>query len=666
MQLTANIFLGDYEPDFDAQVHLAKCYEALGQRCPTSAILELLDVPDQEAVLGDQPAGRSNTLASQANFLAATVGPHLPAADHAEVQVSALTSAQNGLTAGTVVLVRRTAAVTEQYAFPFLQVDLRAGRYAVAGLDALPKPPSPGGAGRTPRVMPMMTPREAGKDSLSFLLAVAPFLPPPYGAAATGALTVLNMLVDATAPKPPNPYAELKADLESFLRLQDLKDKAVDPLNTVDKMVSDSIGDLSSGPGSDTPIQDLDDMPAELITLWSYIDGPIIEYTKNGPTPCAFDGEGWTTTLAAATSLWGSLGSLDETECTDVLALFLRAVTLQVMLAKLSIQARALACNLHQKDNNATAFAAQTKVWCGQVGQIADSLGVDKQTGQADSKWMVAWDEWTDDLITEGKAQSGWVPRIRAWYAGMRKNRVSTRYISDLYRVDLPLPGLPTRPDANYGAVLIKVGTWTWTDSHDTTSTDYTGHNPDHGEYNNRTYDTKGEGCLPDDVQHKDLAEAARNKYMKQVQANLDVAFADTFATVAAWGTLISEFYEILPPGKPAGIRTVSAPSSGAPADTTGTWKKGTILRYSVSAVNEDHGPGPASKPSPEYKVGDLRGAVLGGLPNPQGADSLWLYRQARTSEQHWASAEDAMIVGIITADPATKAMPLTYTDTSD
>lgn len=675
LQLSPVIFVGNAVPGLDLLHRLHECYAALSLGpAPTHVTRGLLDVESADAVKSTLPAASVGPLQRAADNLQATFqaswAPALGTVTNTEVSV--LTAPQHNFERGTVVLTRTTDQITEQYVLPFVRVDLGAGKHEIVGLDEV-VPVAPNGRQRAAQITPV---KESGisvtKTIVGAVLAETPFLPPPFGAAATGLLTVLNLILDSASPTPTNPFADLKADLKAYIDNSDLVALGISPISTVyteinlevDKLQkSDSSGSLNSQHVDlEIPIDKLTTLPAPLLHLWKRIDGTQAEYQKGGPTPDYFSGHLWDMNQAAAGWLWDHLTTeTDDTNYADTLDVLIHAVTQQLMLAKLSIQCRALACSIHQREGNASAFDAQNQQWRAEIAAIADAIGDDPTTGKGADAWKAWFDSLTDDEIKEAlDTCDPWIPRIRLWWASMRKKRLGTGVLSDLFRQNEPVPDRAV-PGSYSNPQHMYVGTWTWTDKRDAASKDFF-QQSDLGAWNNRTTDTDGPGCTT--VERKDVAAKAREAYVAKARSDLDAAGKPHLDVLDGWATLVGTFYEMLPPDAPSGALTVTAPTGGKPSTASGTWSKDNVVRYQVAPVNDDHGPGPAGDWSPDYHVADLLGAVITGLPSPDGADSLWLYRQVRTATQKWDNADDAAIVAVIPR--VGTSMPTTYTDTSD
>jgi len=658
IQLTPVILIGCARPDIDVLDRLRICYASLipsNDRTINALTSEHANAPLLDLAMPDALKARvapdvAAALDGPSKTLYRMIGQRLapPVGNGVVSYVTVLDRAQAGLDAGTVVFVRKSDALTEQYVFPFLRVDLATGSHGAVGLSDLAPTRRARRAVELAEEASLADTTPGGvKSGVSLLLAISPFLPPPWGVAATGLLTVFNMLLDRSDK---SPYETLKQQMEEFQIADDLKNLGRAPLTNASTQLDNMLAALT------TKVEDLKTISGDVATLWAYIDGDSAQYIDAQHPITYFLGTGLATVNAANAFLWETLKTQDDTNFDATMGVFVSGVTLQLLMYKLSVQLRALAARTHQLDNNASAFDKQTETWTGQLRRIAIDIGVDPDTGKVTTKAPV--DMGPDD-ITQGLASDAWLPRLHAWFAQTRSKRLGL--ISPaIYRTTLYIS--EGRVDGSTGgrwACEVRDGVWTWKDSR----VPGDGFIPDGGEKQNCVPDTNDGSCCAANIEHKDEAQKNFDAYVNKIKTDLDTAFKPHLDTVDAWATFISNFHELLPASPPAATLTVAALTGGAAAGSNGAWVKGNVLRYAVATV-DTKGPSTKGPWSPDFTVGDTAGAVISGLRAPPGTDSLWLYRQVRRPGVDWLKADDAIILNIISPDSGSKTFPTTYTDT--
>jgi hypothetical protein len=172
------------------------------------------------------------------------------------------------------------------------------------------------------------------------------------------------------------------------------------------------------------------------------------------------------------------------------------------------------------------------------------------------------------------------------------------------------------------------------------------------------------------------------NNYITLIGSLTDKAFAPYRTVMASWTTYIADLRALLPPATPP-KPTVGAPPPGGTATPSGDWHSGQQVRYALMArsswnpsvqseleerlrksgfkISEEQstnkGPS-ASEWSEPLTIGPTVGAVVGGITDVDGADTLVVLRQFSTNTA--AAWSDSQQVAALA-----RPFPPTYTDTN-
>ena len=590
----------------------------------------LLQVPRQEELAASFSPDNAANLTTAAVTLHNVLEPYLPppVGVLTESVVSCLAEPQDTLRAGTVVLVRRTDVLTEQYVLPRVYVDLKTGRKYVKNPVAPPAPQL--AASKNRGIRPLATPQGVGiaKGVFGFLGSVTPFIPPPYGVVATAVVSIVNILLDLAegAPTGPNPFERVVTEITNYIATDDLKNLGQTPLTNVTTQMQNMLKLL------DVPFDQMTKIDADLATLWTYIDG--------GRRDAYFLGEGVQQVDTANSFLWETLQTQDDQNFGATLALLVRGVTLQLILYKMSVQLRTLSGHVYYVENAMTSFNRETETWHSQLRRIAKDIGMPDSGGSTAVKGAdpttglpsgTALAGFTQDDIDSGLASTSWIPRIFAWAAKIRRNRLAL--------IDSSVTRHWEKNDGRGAAEFPNFHGWSWRDSRLS--------NDDGGIHENTVWDTDGSGCCDAMVQHQETAEQKRLGYVASVASALDISLSPHLLSALSWVTFVQNFESLLPVASSTNPLTATMLPGGPATPLPPTWASGNVVRYQVAAVNQQ-GPAPAGPWSNELAVTSIVGARVNGIAAPVGSSALWLYRQVRMPGQSWMTAPEAEAVMII------------------
>jgi hypothetical protein len=558
--------------------------------------LALFDVPDPAPLYAALSPSELVAIKRAADQFEQTLLPYLPPplGTVTLLQLSCLTADQGELKEGMVVLVRKSDVVIEQYAFPFVRVDRRNGARALA-LPARPAPPKLGihANANGPRV---------AQEVIGAVMAVTPFFPPPFGAAATGVLAVVNLIIGLAAPEAPagpSPLDIATQSIEKYIADLTLSKWAGDLKSTFDEFTNtansqkESIDSLSAINGG---VQYLRDM---LKDRWT-------------PDLVTTNGE-----------VYDHLKTCSVTDFSSTLCLLTSGLTSELILYHAQIAIAAVDASIQYRHQDLEGYRNAAALVSTLAGAAAEDVGA------SDSG------DWTEEQITKGMASSSYLPKIEAWMAKVTKDRLAQ--ISGLTRFQ--------REYVNNGPYF-DIG-WTFTDS---------GTSGDQGALANSVHDTEGEHCCDDRVEHKDVAEQKLAAYRAAIAKQVDDGFAPHRQVMASWTTYIANLLALLPPDVPPVPHVSLAPPGGA-GTPSGDWVSGDAVRYSLMARGTK-GPSPASDWSEPLTIGATVGAVLGGITHVDGAVVIVVLRQIRRHDS--AEWSDAKQIAALAAP-----FPATYSDVS-
>jgi hypothetical protein len=625
-----------------------------------NALPALLEVVDLDGLVDTIPAVGIDHLRNEEDLLVETIAKHLasplgvPALEFAGL----VTHDQHGIPAGTPVFVRKTDQVTEQYAFTRLTVSLESG--SVAMLTGLQP--------RSTRLAPTVI--RVG-SFLPVLLSVSPFLPPPWGAGITFALSLLNMLTD-------NP-AESDSSASAFGKLNDqiqevLATSAQDPLDEVSRNITQLVGLLPKN----VKLADIQTLDSNVQNLREYLDGLHVDGSiapgRHDP-PTYFQGKAFDLLDAAQTTIWNRLRACDYTNFDAPLALMISSLVLRLTIQKQSIQLRALSAKTYQDQGLMESFNTDVTTWLEQIDSVEQDYWDPSKVpairpGDALPAAGTLSADQISSILGDGKSPAGtkaWVPLLVAWLAKTRDDRVNL--IDDAVVRASPSPGseFPSgtceRNGKSYRVIDFcwkvewgaYVGGWTWSDR---------GLGTDDHNYDLHLQREYLEGCCSHYVEGDfNKAESERSANCTHVLSELDLRMKGALDNLAAMGALIKNLRDLLPPGQPEHVPTVTPLKGGGASGLDQIWSPGNVLRYRVMLQNAK-GPGPAGKWSADFVVGSTVGVTVSSLVLESPAESVQIQRQVRTATQSWDQAGEPVPIATLSPDAATKVMSATYDDT--
>jgi len=598
IQLRPTIRVGSSVASVDVAGRLLACYRAFTPgRDPQ---ITANDVPAGEKLLTlDRQADvlthvRRDLVAQvrvRSTHLMSLLAPYLIAPlGHVDyTEVTFLTSDQQGFGDGTVVLVRHSDLVAEQYVLPHLQFSPANGAATIVGL---PGPQRP--VAHPPATIRMAAQSGVGvtREILGAVMSVTPFLPPPWSYGTTGVLSLATLIlgwVDPGQPPPsgPSPLEVLRDAIETFIVEQNLAKLQGD----VTQVSNDFLNDAKS---QSTPLEQLKTVDGGISDLRKRI---VTEFVPHLDT--------------ALGEIYVDLKARTTVDYKSSLDLMVSAVTLAMMLHNAMVTIDSVSASVAKSNDDVSGFNDGTSKWLADVNDATNDLG----TSSAGP--------WDDTAIQAGLTSTSHIPNIEAWMAKVKADRLAQ--ISE-----------PSRYTLHY--TLMDETGWTWTDA---------GLGGDGGHYSNRVWDTAGGTCDTQVIQHEDQAQSARDAHYAAVGKSVDDGFADYRTVIDSWTTYITDFHELLPPASPDDAPTVAAKAKG-PANPQGDWVTKAKVRYAVAAVNKQ---GPASDGpwSAEYVVGPTAFATLTltSVKVTDDTDTLWLYRQVQPSGGKWGDLKRVAVIGV-------------------
>lgn len=553
--------VGFLPPSADRDSHIAAMDSTAG----------LFDVPDPEPLYAAVSPGARARVQDAARILLRTLEEHLahPLGTVSRLELSCLTEAQFGLQAGTVVLVRESEVVTEQYAFPYVRVDVTTGRIALA------LPPAPRPAPITIRADADVIQTE--QQLVGAFMAVTPFLPPPFGPVVTGVLSFANLMLGLAREGGgggPSPLDLAVQSIENFVKdtnLGNLAGAISGPANEFANMAANQKENLETLTSIDGGISYMGDL------------------LKNTWTPAV---------VTANSQLYEVLKTCNTTNFDKTLSLLVSGITTELLMYHAQVAIGAVDASIQYRHKKLDKYRKATSTWTAVAGTAATDIG----TSHAGN--------WTDQEITDAMGKStSYLPRIEAWMARARRDRLAQISGPSRYSKSVTAVG------AGGGGIYYYYA-WTFTDQ-------FVG--DDESSKANAVWDTRGDGCCAADVQHQDDVQRNMTAYVAKIAKGVDDGFAPHRQVMASWTTYIADLLALLPPAVPP-IPTVAAPPLGGTATPSGDWKSGDQVRYALMAKSTK-GPSPASDWSQPLTIGTTVGAVVGGIAAVDGADTIVVVR---------------------------------------
>lgn len=603
LQLQPVIRVASHVSGIDSRERLRECYSQV-LPSPVSeddlahiVDLPLFDVPSTAELMAALDRASQRLVRIKAQKLTERLAPHLPPACGTVIrnEVSCITAEQQGYPRGTVVLVRESDQVTEQYLIRFIRIDPSDGGVSAA---RIPEKVSPSADSQD--IRPMADAGNVASQLIGAGMAVTPFLPPPYNVAATATLALTNLIIgwlkDA-GPQPPSPFDTLKNSLESYITDDDIRAQ-----QGILRGVNDHFGNQASS--QTQPIDNLISIDGGIKDLENALENRFIP-----------DAEG------AIDQLYSILLTRNTDSYGPCLATLTSGITLDLVLQNGLAMIGAVDASIAYRHKDMDQYDSAMSSWLGRVKTITKDIGTSRT------------DPWDDAAIGVGLDSASYVPKIEAWMAKAKKDRLAK--ITDTHRGE--------KKEASGDAYLVYSG-WTFADSHE---------EGDGGELANLVVDDPGDGCCADPIQHKDIADANRAAYVTKVSQQVDNLFAPHRQVMATWATFIAGLHELLPPDAPPKPASVG-PMKGGASVPQGEWVEGAQVRYALTAVNTK-GPSPSSDWSDPMTVGRTAFTTIGGFGPAPTADTLQVYRQIMPPRGAWGARQ---AVGVVMTP-----LPTTYDD---
>jgi hypothetical protein len=594
-RLTPVVRVAPKDPAVDAAARYRACTAPFrppgdgdGQAPPPTAA-QLLAVFDPATLLSALDPAPRRAAELGITQLQHTLDPFLapPVGSAVEIRVTLVSTDEDGVPAGAVVVERDSSAVTEQYAFPFVVVDRATGRWQVL---APPPRPAPHRG-----IRPMAGGLQFGQQVVGAAMAVTPFLPAPYGPAVTGVLSLINLILGVAGDQPgdgPTPLETAVQSIESFI---------------TETTLSGYAGQIK-GPANE--YVNMANAQTENVDSLTTIDGGIGVMQKK------LD-ETWTPALVTANaSLYQLLKMRNTTDFSSTLSLLVSGITTELLMYHGQVAIGAVDASIQYRHQNLEKYTTRTSAWTTVAHTAANDIGK-PHAG-----------DWSDADITDAMANStAYFPQIEAWMAKAKRDRLAQ--VADVERYVFSSYGGGTTVPAGY----TERG-WTFTDS---------GAPGDGGYEAHQVKDTVASRPCDDDTQHKDTVIVNRASYVADLAKKIDDGFAPHRTIMASWTTYIADLLALLPPGIPPTPTATAAPDGEA--TPVGEWVSGADVRYSLMAKSTK-GPSPAGEWSGPVTIGATAGAEVAGITPVSGAASIVVLRQFRANPHaDWDTAEQVAVL---------------------
>jgi hypothetical protein len=573
---------------------------------------QLLVVPDPALGYARLPANVRKSVQVAADALLRTVEPYLAPSlgTVTRLELSCLSTSQSELAVGTVVLVRQSDEVTEQYAFPNIRIDPGSGVFGRVPSSASVRPMSDSHS----RGIHILAGKETAEKVIGAAMAVTPFFPPPVGPVLTGALAVANLVLgllpDADS-KGPTPLELATKSIESFTTDSFLKMFA----GTIAAQANQFSNACQSQKDNVDTLSSIDGGISDMLKMLRQVSTPLV-VTTNG-------------------QLYEYLKSCDTTNFEKSLSLLVSGITTELLMYHAQMAIRSVEASIQYRHQHLVGYHNATSALTALAGTVALDIGT---THSGD---------WTEELITSIMGQStSYMPKIEAWMAKAKSDRLA-KISSATPWTEIGGGGYQSNPWG--GGYVVNTCGWTFTDQ---------GIDGDHGQLANYIENSAGARCSDHDIEHQDTVQQNMLTYKTTIAKAVDTAFAPHQTVMASWTTYIADLLTLLPPAIPK-VPTVSAPPTGGTATPAGEWVVGDDVRYALMARRDKGGLSPASDWSKPLAIGNTLGAVLSGIQPVDGADSIVVVRQFRPrGAADWSPESEQVAV-------LQPPFPASYTDTN-
>lgn len=454
--------------------------------------------------------------------------------------------------AAFLVWVRESRRGVAQFVLPRVVVNLVSGRVKLRGDQ------------RHPVSAPVSRDTEK-TDVTDVLIAVAEVagsvawaLPLPWGAVATGSLTLFQILLGATKGPTSNPLQDLQEGLGVLIKQGRMRDIASDFHRFADEL-------RAKVTGLSIQVNDIARQGADYFkSLEDWLVGPY----------------GYEQVLNDA---FRTLDELPQKSLEDAkleLDLYVTGITLWLLGRKVHMQLLAVKAGA-QHDKDDALFFDLTQSWLSHYREIRNLvMGIPDDPGSGFFQVV-----------------SGHLDRL----SSERLAKISP--LSILY-VDLPT-GAP--PSSSQASVTVRGG-WSFSD---------TAEFPQGGHYEYRD-EEHSEGCCGPTtrIDARPAAEAARQKHLEEVQDRVDELLSTARDAAMGWKASLDAFAAMLPLPTPVAPRVEPLPD-GVATPQGDNWVKGHLVQYAIALKNE-RGPSGLGPWSEALEVGDTAFArVTLPLPPP-------------------------------------------------
>lgn len=539
-----------------------------------------LTLGDEQKVLGSLPPEQAKQLRNLSAQLDTNCRLYLPLLNEeiAETYISFAQNADDASRPVPVVWVRKSNRATVQFAFPRLKLSISEGTVHRDTVQTAPLPYQP--------LMMMFIATPDARDVLGGVVQLASSvswaLPPPWGAVATGALTILQMLLGATAPEKPSPFDTMRDQLEEFIKQEELN-KDADAF----KNFANNLFDLAAGMDWE-PENTTDVNVVQIDNLIKFLDDNSIgigEIHKK------------------CTSLVNGLeGKKLDTVKTQI-DLAVTGITLLLTGHKIYMQLLATRASYAAKIKDNASYNIYTAEWIARLKYIRASFGIDNST-QGD-----LWIKTISDCINYIT-----VDRLGKISDVKRSTKTVYEYLQGEY--------------TGYSVPTQQAGC-SWRDTAEDSNTD----NPSDEDIFRHFYADTTEGGDPchdgHAVTHEGQANTDLAAHKQSVCVDIDKILGTARDSVNGWKDSLDSIAKMMPPSAPT-WKPIAVALPGGPTTPQGIdWCEGNEVSFAAEYINEKgpSGYGPWSDP---ITVGKTAYATVSGFRAcPEDSTAvLRLYRQ--------------------------------------
>jgi hypothetical protein len=485
-------------------------------------------------------------------------------------------------------------------------------------------------------------------------MAVTPFLPPPFGPAITGVLSLVNMileLVGDSKPETESPFEQLSKYIYELFNSTQLDTWRSIFQNDVNMAFYNQMDAFK------TSIDKIDIFDKSLQDFQDNIN------------------KTWSSQVHTAI---GEIFTLMEKQQigrdfdVSYLSALLAGVTFYITLQKAYVQLCALDASISYKNKDYDSFNDKSDLFVTALNKLNNAIG------NFDQNYL----EWTDEQRKTALESNSWIPRIQSWISNLHDQRMGKISAAPFRRE-------PAWDDPYYEYTWWdELAVWLWNradfsaqgqDVYVSMSSHYYKYcdfyddswkklqgSEDYGQPENGkaifAWPVARDCCgnvahAADKQQAFDTLQKEINDYRTAASDRFRKYLADYVTQIESWAAFVDGFEDLAPMPKPD-IGPNVEPLANGPGLAHGSgWVQGGRVRYSFAIANE-RGPSQSGPWSCEMTIDRTAFATISGFPNIPNKTSLHIYRQFCPQDDKWGAAKLVTILD--------SPLPSTYDDQSD